>query len=96
MLNWIIISTISILNAFNVVSDTTVIAVFVFLILTVLMDFVNYVYLPDEDDIKEQAPQGTTHYFTIGKRVIYLTKTNVKQRIGSKIFAFLFNVKPLN
>ena len=48
------------------------------------------------DDIKKQAPQGTTHYFTIGKRVLYLTKTNVKQRIGSKIFAFLFNVKPLN
>ena len=96
MLNWIIIFTISALNAFNVVSDTTVIAVFVFLILTVLMDFVNYVYLPDEDEIKEEAPQGTTHYFTLGKRVIYLTKTNVKQRIGSKIFAFLFNVRPLN
>ena len=66
MLNWIIIFTISVLNSFNVVSDTTVIAVFVFLILTVLTDFVNYVYLPDEDDIKEQTPQGTTHYFTIG------------------------------
>ena len=96
MFNWIIILTVTALHAFDVVSKSSLIAVFVFLILIEVMDLVKYVYLPDENDIKEEAPQGTTHYFTLGKRVIYLTKTNVKQRIGSKIFAFLFNVKPLN